>query len=459
MRSMHKPKKLYYCFVLLFFSSTFALFGQDVLYPESSGVRENLVATWFMQDISVLREQNTEIFQNELGEYFLVRCEEKDGLMEIILAPLVLQTVDVQDFSIQSEGSASKAGSNSSTLTIETWPKDGLGSIILYRDVITGKNVKIRYYFMNDREVFLDFFPGKEKSYANFSIFGALVAHNAPVPVPFEYFFTASLNDIQKLTKNILPWKYVDVTDTVYADSIQMVQVIRKYLPDAQKAKMFLSDTSEYDFLRWIIDGLVFPLTGGRLYEEPLFVPTVEPDFMIPERQNTHKSFDFVRNLAAASISAGTSLPYTYNSSNADVKIEPFSVITNSDGITERVNFVTDVGYQISVIKPLLYLLTATEEDLFYLGAIRELKTSSEGGRNSEQYYYNNAAAFFSWFDSNGMFHVSVFENGAEFTLDQFIDKYENAFVYLVKVKPSVNFFPEEPPVIEEENILENADQ
>ncbi len=443
--------------LVLLFLICIGLFGysNSVYYPESSIVRSQLVASWFMQDIETLRTQSYEIIQNELGEQFLVHAVERDGVMEIILAPLVVLTVDVQNIDTAQGYTDQSAVDTRNSVSLQTWPSDAMGSWILYRDVITGRAQSLRCYFTNNKEVYLEFFPGKEKSYANFSIYGALVAHNAPIPVPFEYFYTASLRDIKKITSNTLPWKYVEIDNNVYSDTMQMVQVIRRILPEAQKADMFVSDTSSYDFLRWIIDGLVRPLTGGLLYEEPLFLPTVTPEFMIPERQNTHKSFDFVRNIAAAAISAGTSLTYTYETSKADVKIEPFSVMEHSNGVQERVNFVTDIGYQVSVLEPLLYLLTATEDDLFYLGAVRELQVSTESGRNSEQYFYNNAVAFFSWFDANGKFNISVFENGAEFTLEQFLQRYEDCFVYLVRVKPSANFFPEEP-MLEEEDLEEN---
>ncbi len=451
-------KRSFLSFVLIFFGSCIFLHAQtySVFYPESSDVRSTLIESWFTQDMTIVRSQNTQILQNDLGEYFLVRAEEKNELMEIILAPLVRQTLEVQDYTSNEEMADASFVENAS-LTIETWPKDALGSWILYRDLQTGKNVRIRYYFMNDKDVYLDFYPGRDKSYVDLSIYGALPTHNAPVPVPFEYFYTASLSDIKKLTQNIVAWKYVSIFEHVYSDTLQMVTVIRRLLPSMQEAGMFTSDTSEYDFLKWIINGLIRPLTGGLLFDEPLYMPTVEQNFSIPERQNTHKSFDFVRNLAAAAISAGTSLPYTYKNSNADVKVEPFAVRMNSDGEKERINFVTDIGYQASVLKPILYLLTATENDVFYLGAVRELKESSAGGRNSEQYYYDNAVAFFSWFDSTGRFNVSVFENGAEFTFDQFLEKYKDSFVYLVRVNPSMNFFPEEPENSETEDTHTNA--
>ncbi len=436
--------------ILLFFTLCIYINAQNI-YPESSSVRSMLVDSWFMQTTELLRDQSSEVLQNELGEYFLVRAEEKNEIMEIIVAPLVIETLDVQDISTLAEVAAQSPPPSNTSLAIETWPKDGLGSWILYRDVETGENVRVRYYFMNERDVYIEFFPGREKSYASLVIFGAVVAHNAPVPVSFEYFFTASYKDIKKLTQNVLPWEYVDVYENIYTDSMQMVRIIRQILPDAQRAKMFISDTAQYDFLKWIVDGLVRPLTGGELYDEPLYTATVEPNFSIPERQLTHESYDFIRNLAAAALSADTSLSYTFATTNADVKVEPFSLFLTESRELERVNFVLDVGYDVSLLESILYILTATEGDLFYLGAIRELEESRDAGKSSEQYYYNNAAAFFSWFDDKGKFNVSVFENGAEFTLNQFIERYPETYVYLVRVKSSVNFFPEQPEVDEDE--------
>ncbi len=461
MKNMKQSTKLkLYGFLVLFFALAFRLHAQasSVLYPESSLVRSGLIETWFTQDIPLLRDQSSEVFQNELGEYFLIRAEEKDNLMEIIVAPLVVQTLEIRDLSSLDRSTVQENTEvNPSALSIETWPKDGLGSWVLYRDITTGESVRIRYYFMNDKDIFVEFFPGDGKSFASFSIFDALVAYRVPVPVSLDYFYTASLRDVQKLTQNILPWQYTNVYDNVYADSIQMVREIRSLLPDAQRVKMFVSGNSEYDFLKWLVDGLVKPLTGGILYEEPLYKPTIEPNFVIPERQYTHKSYDFVRNLAAAALSADTSLPYTYDTSHADVKIEPFAVFTNENGINERVNFVTDVGYEAAFLKAVLYVLAATEGDLFYLGAIREVEGSSDLGKTAEQYYYNNAAAFFAWFDSQGKFTVSVFENGAEFTIDQFIERYPDSFVYLVRMKASLNFFPEIPEVDEDDSSLDVA--
>ncbi len=459
MKNMKKLLKLKLSILLsMALINCFVLYAQNNIdnYPESASIRSELIDYWFEQDIALLKDQSSSILQNELGDYFLVRAEEKNNVMEIIVAPLVLQTLSVQESSLVDNKEPSFQATDDS-LVVETWPKDGIGSWILYRDAITGKNIKIRYYFSYERELFIEFLPGKNKSYANFSIFSALVAHNAPVPVSLDYFYTASLKDIKILTRKILPWHYVSMESINFADTIQMVRKIRTLLPDAKKAEMFTSDTSSYDFLKWIVDGLVVPLVGGKLYDEPLYVATIEPDFMMGERNNTHKSYDFVRNLAAAAISADTSLPYTYKTSNADVKIEPFSVFTNEDGKEERINFVTDIGYQVNILKPLLYLLTATQGDLFYLGAVRELKEASALGRTAEQYYYENAVAFFSWFDEQGKFHVTVFENGAEFTLQQFVNKYSDSFVYLVRVKSSMNFFPEEPEISDSEEIQVNT--
>ncbi|MFC2420137.1 MAG: hypothetical protein ACFNOL_03545, partial [Treponema maltophilum] len=61
--------------------------------PESASCRKELIETWFMQDPEILRAAEPQLMQNRVGDYFLVRQEEENGQMRIIVAPLVRQKV------------------------------------------------------------------------------------------------------------------------------------------------------------------------------------------------------------------------------------------------------------------------------------------------------------------------------------------------------------------------------
>lgn len=428
--------------------------------PNSADIRKQVVDTWFTQNIAIVKNQQSQIFRNNLGDYFLIRAEEDGENIAIIVAPLVLQEVEVQnqDTLLPSDNSQI-ADYNQNRLNsfvmIETWPKEGIGSWILYRNAKTGVPVAVRYYNMNDPEVYVEFTPNGNKTFAEFSIFGGLVAKNVSIGVPLTYFYTASLADVEKLTQNTLPWDYVRTIDKIYTDTMQATYIIRALLPDLQRAKMFVGASSNLDFLKWIIDGFVKPLVGGNILDEVLQENTVTATSAISGTSDNYKSLNYVRNLALAALAAYTDTNYDYATSGVGVTTEPFSVYKNQNGTQNRSGFTENLGYPIDILESLLYTLAASEPNRFFLGAIQKTQASPDGGRTPERYSFENAAVFFPWFDSTGKFHVAIFENGAEFTYEQFLQRHENSFVYLTRVKATSRFYPYEPE-LSEDDISEN---
>ncbi len=448
MRSVRAEQFLLIIFFLLLWPINSWAQSDENYIPSSSSIRPMLIETWFSQDLSTIRSRSSEILQNDVGDYFLVRAEERQEYMEIIVAPLVLQTlsvlnIDLEDGMLVETDDESEKASGFSDKVIETWPKEGLGSWILYRDIETGMSEAIRYYFTNDAGIYIEFLKKNDKVIANFSVHNALVAYNTPVPLELEYFYTASIEEVQSVTRNILPWKYTTIANNTYYDITQMLAITRGNLLSVQR-EFARGNLDNLTFLKWLVDGIVKPRTGNILFDEPLREPTLPIDYAFPFRNETYKSYDYVRNLAAAALSADTSVAYDYNSSSAEVSIEPFSVYINDNNDFERISFSINYGYQIEILKPILYILTVTEPGIFFLGAIRELDESSSLGKASEQYYYNDAVAIFTWFDSTGEFQISVLKDGVEYTFEHFLNMYPDTFMYLSRVKATTTFYPEE---------------
>ena len=99
-----------------------------------------------------------------------------------------------------------------------------------------------------------------------------------------------------------------------------------------------------------------------------------------------------------------------------------------------------ETGYQTDYIRPLLYVLAATEPGRFFLGAIRQTDVNEN---NPDINFFTECAAFFPFFDSDGKFNVVVFEDGKEYTLDAFLKKYAGSYVHLVRINASERFFPQ----------------
>lgn len=446
--------------------------------PESASCRKELIETWFMQDPEILRAAEPQMLQNRVGDYFLVRQEEENGQMRIIVAPLVRQKVliAVNNLEVPLESRAAPSAESAADLQagvqpvtvipsnasvasapvavseksdeeknvpaalppenentakeiwIETWPETAPGSWVLYRDALTGKPLRIRYYIVPDGEVYADFFPGKEKCLADFVVFGAVAAGGVPVPVGFDRFYTATLEELSRLTRYTLPWNYTKVFSHSYDGVKQMIGLVRFLLPSLHKSGKISGEGASLNFVKWIVDGLVKPLTGGTVRLE--------------EEQADAKSLENIRTLAAAAISARTDIVYDRNISGADVKTDAFAYYIDADGVPKNTGYAFNSGYPVELLKPLFYVLAVTEADRFFLGAVRQGTVQTSAG-TAERQVFTGTAAFFPWFDSQGRFRLSVFEKGEEYTIDEFAKKYRGGFVSLVRIKASRDFFPD----------------
>ena len=160
MKKQHKYIITTILFILLF--TTFL--NSQELKIDSYIVRKKIVDTWLKEDISIIKNKSSQILQTNIGDYFLVRAEEYNGLTEIIVSPLVVQEIEVLEYNQIVD--VTKESNTTRTTKIETWPKKSMGSWILYRDSRKGKTVKIRQYIMPDSEVFIEYFYSEEKTKA-----------------------------------------------------------------------------------------------------------------------------------------------------------------------------------------------------------------------------------------------------------------------------------------------------
>jgi hypothetical protein len=441
--------------LFLLVTPVFADFNGNTV-PDSSEIRRNLVESWFMAPLDMLRERNAEVRSSSSGTRFQIRLEEQDMTFRIFVSPETKLDVDVY----------SDTGVH--TVKTQVYPGDISGSWMLERDKQTGKPVFIRYYFAADSDIYVQFSPSKDRTFADMIIYNNYAARSLPLGIPYEKFYTASFKDIYSWTKPNLPWQYTVVNKGMYHSTLQMIQVIRDNLPEIIYADDAMYDEtgrpvsistgdiriieekdveklslSSAGFVKWVVDGLIIPLTGNYTKRAPLLVPTVEyKDTGFPgtlgSLYDLSFSLDWTRNLAAASLSIRDNRTYLYKDSGVDVTLEPFSSELTAKGISNTVGYVRNTGYAVSGLKSLLYVLTATEPGYCYLAAIRQTNMGSPEVRP-----FNQCAVLFPYQDSAGHFCCTVFENSMELTLQNFIARYKNDFVHLVRVQTSDRFFPQ----------------
>ncbi len=443
---------------LIFISPLFAAFN-SLGIPDSSEIRSKLQEEWFEASLETVRGKPAETYFGNTGEEFQVRMEESESTFNIFVSPhAVIQVNVVTD-------------KYSYTDSQDVYPGDAPGSWVLVRDKSNGKPLRIRYYFLKNSEVYVQFSPSSNSKTAvsDLVIFNNYAARGVPTGIPFEKFYSASFEDIMNYTKGKLPWNYVLADKDKYINVRQMVNVIRsklskiKYLSNAvydednnlvdifsgkeipaeeiEKNKLMLSS---WGFLKWIADGLVEPVSNGRLKRLPLLATTVEVKEnghlgTMSREFNLFFALDWIRNLASGVISVYSGTTYKPNQSGVDVTINPFASSITEKGVSNTVTFIENSGYVIPNLKAVLYVLASTEPGSFYFAALRETDRTV----TPEVKVFNQCLVLFPYFKDDGSFACVVFKDGREISLEEFCKVYSEDYIYLTRVKASDRFYPE----------------
>ena len=430
--------------------------------PDSTVVRRAVADRWFSAPLDELRQMRAEIRVNEIGERFQVRLEENATEFVVIVAPEVQMKVDFYtEHGVETQLSSE-------------YPGTADGAWLLFRDTATGKAKRIRWYMTRNSDVYVQFAPDRTRTLGDFVIDGCYAARSVPVGCVFEQLYTTSFADVLKMTENSLPWRYAEIFPGAYTPKYKMINTIRRnllrisYAEDAaydengkpvhiSDGKPRTVDVSEKEddtlslssagFVKWVVDGLVEPISGSYTKMLPLVQPTVVYDplsyaGMKEAEESISFMLDWTRNLAAARLSVQARRNYRYEESGVDVAIDPFSGELTENGIMQTAGYIRDSGYAIARLRAVLYVLAVTEPTYCYLAAVRRRYVSANGSA-PELYKFDQTAVIFPYFDANGRFAITVFENGTEVPFNTFVQKYKNSFVHLARVLTSEEFFPQ----------------
>lgn len=448
-------KKCFFGAMAAFFTLTGAFASWNSYgIPDSAEIREKISSTYFDAPVDFLRTQENQVLKNDVNENFQISFNENEKYFIIAITPQTTIEIQYQN------------GDLSESRQKEVFTEGSAGSWILYKNLSTSKAEKVRWYFNADSEVYLEFSAEAKKTFADLILYDTYLVKHAPLGLPFSRLYTASFEEIQNWTKNSIPWKKVTVKSGQYWGLLQTALTVRKYLPKMENLQDALynedgilcdrmtdqpytlldEDGNPYSakkdgllqldsagFIKWIVDGLIYPYTGSYSDSQSLYQPTVEFNLLsktgvLNEKYDIAFALNWTRNLALKAWNVRNVRQLTYKDCGLDLSYNHFAKVPS---------YVKDTGYQIDLLKPLLYVQALIEPGYAYLGAVKEFSVT-----NREDFVFNNEAAIFPYFDDKGHFDCLVFENGKEMTLDEFMNKYKNSFVNLVRVKCSEDFYP-----------------
>ncbi|MCL2008745.1 MAG: hypothetical protein FWG77_11750 [Treponema sp.] len=335
---------------------------------------------------------------------------------------------------------------------------------------------RIRIFLRSDFNTYIQFRPfGSERSMMDVVIYDGYVVRSHPIPIPFERILVLPVEDVLSAAGNYFPRHYFDPDPNMYRDTRNFVRAVRSSLNETGMAFVddgaidergnfvFIDSLDPQElsangvncsgFAKWVVDGILRPITGQRLPITPLKEPFGErgASFTDPweELHDPFFGLDWSRNLA--SIAGATLRSSTFgNLDEIEVRSRNFSHIISrqAGGSTAIVypGFTEIAGYGFEGLQALMYTLAIDEPNRIYLAAINTETMAQQivpprAQPRTRQFFH--VAVLIPFFNENGVFQVAVFESAAETSFTRFRTRYgPDHFVNLVRIPIEGNFNP-----------------
>jgi len=431
---------------------------------DDSLLRIKLKDSWLTETPARVLAQPPTMQYLQNGERVEVRTEEgKDEFMVILSRELM--------------GGRIADGANQGIARFGTgqFPGWAQGSWVLIRRKDTGAGTKIRIFLRSDQYTYLEFKPfNAEKCQMDVILYDGQAVSSLPIAVSFERLYTMPVNETLKLIESRFPRRYFDPDPADYAGQRKFIARVSAHLPELQFANDGAIDENGAfvyietlqpqkpldsaglncsGFVKWLIDGILRPVTGERLSIQPLKEPFGTRGSSFTEAwekiRDPYFGLDWIRNLASTANGILRSPEYSVIN-EFEVRDVSFSSLLVQQKKTFTINsypgFLEDAGYGIEGLHVLLYTLAIDEPFKFYLAAVnteigeRITAANPRGTPHFRQYFHT--AALVPYFDEHGSFRVAVFESARETSFNSFRNRYPKHYVNLVKIPVVTAFEP-----------------
>jgi hypothetical protein len=349
----------------------------------------------------------------------------------------------------------------------KAYPGWAQGSWALIRRRDTGAALRIRAFLRSDPNVYVQFRPmTADKSVMDVVVYGAYLVYSLPTPFSFDKLLTLPIEDALSAAGDKFPRAYFEPAPDLYKDTRKFVAEVQKHLPgltfrddgaiDESGDYVFI-ETGERQsgtpglncsgFVKWVIDGLLRPVTGERLSIGPLKAHYGNRgnsfSAVYDDVRDPFFGLDWIRNLAAV---AGFTLisPNFGTLDEFEVRTWRFPSLmrrSNAGAVAiadSYAGFMENAGFNIEGLYPLLYTLAIDEPGRFYLAAVND----AAGPRPSLRQYFH-VAVLAPYFNEQGNFEIAVFESAAETSFRSFRTRYpKDTFVNLVRIPVGSRFEP-----------------
>ncbi|OHE68479.1 MAG: hypothetical protein A2Z99_11630 [Treponema sp. GWB1_62_6] len=405
---------------------------------DDSTLRASIAATWFSEPLARVLARRAEIRVLPSGERVQVRVEKGPAEFMVILAR-------------EKEGA---------------FPVHAQGSWVLYRRISDGAPTRVRIFPRSDPYMYVQLrSEAGGRAVLDAVAYGGYLVRSVMLPVEFPKVLEMPLERILAYAGDAFPRRYFEPHVQDYADARSLSAAVRGRLgelvyaddaaideaginvPIADRPAMGYGDKIGLNcsgFAKWVVDGILRPLTGRRLSIDALKKPPLERGSSFSEPfdadRDPYFGLDWTRNLAA---SAGSVLRGARGADPAEYEVRSSPIVSlrvsGGDGGTSSTypGYLKDAGFPLDGLKAILYALAVDDPSWFYLASINEDRGSEPVLR---QHFH--VAVLIPQFEENGLFRIAVFESTVETDFDAFAARYPGRLANLTRIPVETRFEP-----------------
>ena len=346
------------------------------------------------------------------------------------------------------------------------YPGWAQGSWILTRKRADGSPTRIRIFLRSDPYTYIQFRPvAPDRSVMDMVLYNAYAVRSLPIPYAMERLFTLPVEEALSSVAGRFPREYFDPDPAAYRDLSRFMALVRERLGtlsfhddgaiDDAGRYVYIANLQAQNgeaglncsgFAKWMVDGILRPITGKRLPIQPLkkafgnrgssFTEAYE------ETRDPFFGLDWTRNLASTALTTILSSADFGKLEEIEVQRSPFSSLIARDpagnSIRSYPSFLNNAGFSIEGLQPLLYTLAIDQPGTIYLASVN----SEEGNARPRIRQHFHVAVLVPYFNEYGVFQIAVFESAAETSFAYFRNRYPGHFVNLVRIPTESRFDP-----------------
>jgi hypothetical protein len=334
----------------------------------------------------------------------------------------------------------------------------GRGGWIVKRDRMSSEILGITIYLSEDGSNFAEINAGDsgENSMLSIHLGERAVQRFIPLKLTLDEAARAPFRELADLSSGYVDWSiYLPDPSSIPSGSVrELASLIRPLLPrlnyvedgamDSDGRYVLIGDGSVQGdspglncsgFVKWVVDGLVFPLTGELLPLEEM------KQRRLTERGNSwSRQFEEVYD------------PYFGLDWTRNLALGHRRILFEEAGL-EQIDvddliyhpYRENIGFPLSWLHSIAYELAVRESRFIYLLSVND----QQGSPPLRRHFHT--AVLFPYLDERGILHAVIYENGNETPVEKFIMRYPGAYVHLVRVAADTRF---DPPAIRLEPVL-----